>query len=288
MRRAATFVTFALLLAAGPALAAAPAPRAPTEAERARYGWLDADAAVRPLSEVFAPPPGAARVAAPEGSFAAWLRDLPLRPADAPVLRYDGALLHGADDPRVAAVAEIDVGAKDLQQCADFIIRLHAEWLWSAGRADEAAYRFTSGDEARWTAYARGERPKIRGRKVTWSRAAKAARDRATFRKYLDLVFMYAGTASLARDADRVKRGDLAAGDFFVLGGHPGHAVVVLDVAEAPGGRRYALIGQGFLPARDLHVLASGERHDPWFDLSGDQVATPFWQPFPWSSLRRL
>jgi len=260
--------------------------RAASEAELGKYPWLTPEDAVRPLVDVFSPPPGFSRVALADDTFGAWLRTLPLRAADAPVLRFDGAVLHRAGDSRIAGVVEIDLGTRDLQQCADFIIRFHAEWLWSLGRQRAITYRFTSGDEASWTAYAAGQRARVRGSKVTWERRAEPARDRATFRRYLDLVFMYAGTRSIERDGARVARADLAPGDFFVLGGGPGHAVLVLDVATHPDGRKVALIGQGFLPARDFHVLAGP--HGPWFSLDENAVTTPMWAPFPWSSLRRF
>ena len=60
--------------------------------------------------------------------------------------------------PRLAAVAELDVGTANLQQCADSIIRLHAEWLWSQGQKERIAYRFTSGHLASWPRYAAGDR----------------------------------------------------------------------------------------------------------------------------------
>ena len=88
-------------------------------------------------------------------------------------------------------------------------------------------------------------------------------------------------------DATRaVKRADLRAGDFFVVGGHPGHGVLLLDVAEDDHGHRWALIGQGFMPAQDFQVLA--HEGDPWFSLDGASVETPFWSAFPGSALRRL
>jgi hypothetical protein len=72
-----------------------------------------------------------------------------------------------------------------------------------------------------------------------------------------------------------------------VLPGGPGHAILILDVAEAPDGRRVALLGQGFMPAQDFHVLRAGA--SAWFSLDGEDVDTPFWPaPFPWSSLRRM
>ena len=262
--------------------------RAPTREELARYAWLSADAKVRPLESAFAPPKGYTRVAVEPGSFSAWLRGLPLRARGTPVRHFRGGEVLAGDDARLAAVAELDVGTANLQQCADSVIRLHAEWLWSGNQRERIAYRFTSGDLASWPRYAAGERAKVTGSKVAWVRSAKADASRATFRTYLDLVFNYAGTLSLEPLKTRPAREDVRPGDFFVLGGSPGHAVVVLDVAANPEGRRVALLGQGFMPAQDFHVLSPGGDDAPWFPLDGDAVTTPFWKPFPWSSLRRF
>jgi hypothetical protein len=269
-----------------PALSTA-APRAPTREELARYPWLSTSAQVRPLEDTFPPPPGYTRVAVESGSFGAWLRGLPLRPAGTPVRDFQGGEILAGDDPRLAAVAELDVGTRNLQQCADSIIRLHAEWLWAQGQKERIGYRFTSGHLASWPKYAAGDRARITGSKVTWVRSAAADSSRASFRSYLELVFTYAGTLSLQVEKGRPSRDSVRPGDFFVLGGSPGHAVLVLDVAVNAAGERVALLGQGFIPAQDFHLVSPGP-DGPWFSLQAEQVATPFWKPFPWSSLRRL
>ncbi len=46
---------------------------------------------------------------------------------------------------RIAAVAKLDVSSTDIQQCADSVIRLHAEWVWAAGDKNGIAYPFLSG-----------------------------------------------------------------------------------------------------------------------------------------------
>ncbi len=262
-------------------------PRPPTREELARYPWLSKDSRVRPLETTLAPPPGYTRVAVEPGSFGAWLRGLPLRPAGTPVRDFRGGQILAGDDPRLAAVAELDVGTANLQQCADSIIRLHAEWLWAQGQKNRIAYRFTSGDLASWSRYATGERAKISGSKVKWVQSGAADSSRASFRTYLDLVFTYAGTLSLQVEKQRPSRESVRPGDFFVLGGSPGHAVLVLDVAENAAGERVALLGQGFIPAQDFQILSPGQ-DGPWFSLQASEVTTPFWKPFPWSSLRRL
>ncbi len=259
----------------------------PTREELSRYPWLSKTVPVRSLETAIPPPPGFTRVAVEPGSFSAWLRGLPLRPAGTPVRNFQGGEVLAADDPLLAAVVELDVGAVDLQQCADSIIRLHAEWLWSKGRKDRIAYRFTSGHMARWTRYAAGERAEVSGTKVSWVNTGTEARSRTAFRAYLELVFTYAGTISLASEKKRPAREDVQPGDFFVEGGSPGHTVLVLDVAVNDAGERVALLGQGSIPAQDFHVFTPGQG-GPWFSLEAETLVTPFWTPFPWSSLRRL
>jgi len=257
----------------------------------AAHPWL-ADMAgeappTQPLAQVWAPPPGFTRVVVSEGSYGAWLRTLPVRTDRAQVHSYRGQVLARPS----AGVVLMDVGTRDLMQCADTAIRLHAEYLWQAGRADEAAYRFTSGDEARWTDWVTGERMVIAGSSVERKSGPARPEDHASYRSWLDLVFTYAGTRSLHRDAARpAVSSPVQAGDLYVDPGSPGHTVIVLDVAEDGRGGRVGLIGQGFMPAEDLHVLTAPHAiRDVWFEL--DPMAplhTPSWRPFAPDQRRRL
>lgn len=253
------------------------------------YAWLSADDAKANdrLADRFAPPSGFHRIAAEDGSFAAWLRALPLEPAGSPVRSFRGDEIRAGDDPGVAAVVALDVGTRDLQQCADSIMRLDAEWLFSLGHGGAIRYAIGHRSVLAFDTWASGDRPHIGDDdRVTWSHRAKPDASHAALRAYLDVVFAWAGTETLADTARHVDRDQLRAGDFFVLGGHPGHAVLVLDVVVDDAGHRRALLGQGYMPAQDFHVLAHD--HDPWFSLDGDSVETPFWRPFPWTALRRF
>lgn len=280
----------ALLACAKPTTAVAcPDPAAPTAEELGRYTWLDATTKIRPLRPTIVAPDGFMRVIHEAGSFGQWLRTLPLRPSGTPVRSYAGDVLLEADDARITAVTEIDCGKADLQQCADSAIRMHAEYLWSKGETDAIGYHFLSGDLATWKRYAAGERPQVKGNKVSWAATAKPSETRATFRAYLDMVFSYASTLSLEKESATIAKSDLRAGDFFIQPGGPGHCVLVLDVVVNASGERAALLGQGFMPAQDFQVLASGEPSlSPWFSLDASNVDTPFWQPFEWSALRRF
>jgi hypothetical protein len=236
-------------------------------------------------------PDGYRRLLVQPGTFASWLRRLPTHATRVQVLAHDGRPLPG----HAVAVIDIDVGDRDLQQCADSIIRLHAEHLWSAGRADAAAYHFTSGDRSAWSDWVAGEVFRVDGSRVRRAAGPPRPATHATYRQWLDHLFQYAGTRSLALDSVPVPaEAPLQAGDFLVDPGSPGHAVVLLDVAEGAGGRRVGLVGQGFMPAQELHVLGA-ERVEvldgAWFPLprtAGETLDVPSWSPFPRSSARRF
>jgi hypothetical protein len=251
------------------------------------YAWLGSDARSERLSNRFAPPSGFRRIDVADGSFAAWLRELPLRPPKTPVRSFRGDEIRTGDDPSIAAVVDLDIGTRDLQQCADSIIRLDAEWRFARGHGDQIHYAIGHNSTLAFTSWASGKRPRIADDdRVTWVGAAKPDDSHAALRAYLDVVFAWAGTETLADTAPHVDRAQLRAGDFFVFGGHPGHAVLVVDVVADEAGHRRALLGQGYMPAQDYHILAHD--NDPWFSLDGDTIDTPFWQPFAWTALRRL
>ncbi len=258
------------------------------------YPWLADPAAPTPdgtLLARFSPPPGYARAPLPPDTYGAWLRSHPLSPADTPVRGFRGQVILPADHPHLAAVAALAVGDKDLQQCADSVIRLHAEWLFASGRRDQS-YRAASGTPMPFARWANGERMVPDGMAFAWTFSARPDNGRAAFRRWLDGVFAFANTGSLARDTEPVALDDLRPGDFVVQAGAPGHTVLVLDMA-VQGARRALLLGQGYMPAQSFHVLRPGGGEgaaEAWFVVEPGALAldTPFWAPFPWKALRRF
>lgn len=230
------------------------------------------------ISARFSPPAGFVRRAAGPASFASFLRALPLRPDGAPVRLHDGSL-KGRQDVHAAVVA-LDVGPRDLQQCADSILRLRAEHLFDSGRAEEIAYHFTSGFACSFARWSRGERPRVEGDDVRWVGGARADASRASLARYLDVVFTYAGTRSLPLDLARADEADaIEPGDVYLRPGSPGHAMIVVDVA-ACGARRSMLLAQGYMPAQEIHVVRNlgDESAGPWFEVGrGEKLVTPEW-----------
>jgi hypothetical protein len=260
-------------------------------AETPIYPWLNGGSAGRDtIGSRFAAPRGYKRVAVRPGSFAAWLRHLPLKPAGARVHLHDGRLK--ADQSVHAAVVDLDIGRRDLQQCADAVMRLRAEYLYSRRRYGAIAFNYTSGDRAAFTRWAEGWRPRIEGRRVRWVRRGRQGTAYPNFRAYLISVFTYAGSYSLSRELTPVRNpADIRIGDAFVQGGFPGHAVIVVDMAvERTSGRKTFLLAQSFMPAQNLHVLKNPARAGggPWYALpTGTSLRTPEWT-FVLHHLRRF
>jgi hypothetical protein len=272
------------------AVVATPLALATSTAGAQTYAWK---AAGQPdsawLDQRFAPPDGFDRIPAAAGTFGAWLRRLPLKPDGTAVLLHTGAP-KGRQDVH-AAVIDIDTGTRDLQQCADAVMRLYAEWQFARGDLGRIAFNDTGqGSPMAFSRWAAGERPRASGHALIWTKRVAADATYASFRRYMDTVFAWAGTHSLERELVPVGDGRIEIGDVFIKGGFPGHAVLVADVAEqlGTGTRRFLLI-QSFMPAQDMHVLrgAPGSDESPWYGLeAGKPLVTPEWT-FPPGSLRR-
>jgi hypothetical protein len=258
------------------------------QASASPYGWPRAVGNAETLEARFAPPAGFERLRVESGAFGAWSRGLPLYPGRPEVMLFDGRPKR--NQTAQLAVIDIDVGARDLQQCADAVMRLWAEHRWGRGDVAALCIPLTSGDPIPWRRWKSGDRPVVEGRRVRWSSAGTPSGDHAAFRRYLDFVFIYAGSASLQRYmVDRVTEDAILPGDTFVQGGFPGHAVIVLDVAQDAKGRRVFALAQSYMPAQQIHVLDNpASPGSPWYSLrSGEKLVTPEWT-FPPHSLRRF
>ncbi|HYE09836.1 MAG TPA: DUF4846 domain-containing protein, partial [Patescibacteria group bacterium] len=178
------------------------------------------------ISERINVPEGFERVLTEEGSFGEYLRSLSLKPHGAPVTYFNGDMKSAEVH---AAVLDIDVGDRDLQQCADAVMRLRAEYLYSKGAFEDIHFNFTNGFRADYTKWMQGNRVAISGNKTSWVKKTREASDYQSFRKYLDIVFAYAGTASLDKELNAIAVDEMQIGDVFIKGGSPGHCVIVVD-----------------------------------------------------------
>jgi len=244
------------------------------------YLWARERPNTRTITSAVRTPRGFRRVTVQEGSFADWLRNLPLKAPGVPVRLHDGS--EKPNQQAHVAVIDIDTGHRDLQQCADAVIRLRAEYLYARGRHAAIHFNFTSGDEAAFGQWAAGYRPVVSGNNVSWAKRAGTDSSYPNFRKYLTTVFIYAGSHSLSRELKtRPDPAALQAGDVFIQGGFPGHAVLVVDMAQnTETGEKVFLLAQSYMPAQDIHVLKNPNDGglSPWYRLPANgSLRTPEW-----------
>jgi hypothetical protein len=203
-------------------------------------------------------PDGFQRIKYPEGSFQEYIRNYSLKPNGSKVINYDGSpyfyqLGH-------VGVLDIPVPSNGLQQCADALIRIRSEYLWEKELKSKIGFNFTSGHYCSWIEYAKGYRPQVNGSKVVFSKTAQTDHSKTNFYKYLNLIFTYSGTLSLFAELPQVKTiEDLQIGDMLIIGGSPGHVVMIADVIESKNGKRQFLLIQGNTPAQSVHLLKNLE-----------------------------
>lgn len=227
----------------------------------------------RTVADRFAVPVGFKRVPYTPGSYANYLRTLVLMPSGSQVHYFDGRI-KSADGVYVAVV-DLDVGTRDLQQCADAIMRLRGEYLFSQGAYDDIHFNFLSDGMPRFfRVYAQGDY------------------SHRKFRRYMDYVFAFANTSSLYDEmvgVDCVEA--IACGDVFIQKGRPfGHAVIVVDVAEnLSTGKKLFLLAQSYMPAQEIQILInpSNMAISPWYEAESGVVVTPEWT-FEAGDLRRF
>jgi hypothetical protein len=222
-------------------------------------------------------PDGARRMDIRGNSFSAWLRHLSLK-RDNRVFLYDNTLK--SDQSHHYAVIDISRGDKDLQQCADAIMRIRAEFFYEKGKYD--SIYFSSGNTViDFTKYRKGYRYYLSGNRLLPRLTSRpGCENRACFMQYLETVFAFSGTYNLFDQMKPRALKDMQAGDVFIKAGSPGHAMIVADMAYDPSnGKKYFILAQGFMPAQDIHIVInpSGKK-SPWFELDETRpVITPNW-----------
>ncbi len=234
-------------------------------------------------------PEGFERIHTESGSFEEWLRYLPLKNSNN-VLLYDGS--PKANQNAHFSVIDMDIGTENLQQCADVIIRLRAEYFYLKERFDLIGFDLTNGEKVAFCKWIEGYRPTIKSNRIRWKKIGTENTSYNNFRKYLKFIFMYAGTHSLSQELKGVKDiSDMKIGDVFIQEGFPGHAVIVVDMAKhIHSGEKLFLLAQSFMPAQECHILKnlSDERLSPWYEVNfGDSLSLPEWT-FQKSDLKRF
>ena len=231
------------------------------------------------LQQRVSPPPRYVRDATGQGTFLHYSRQLALKAHGAKVLLYNSQ--EKANQQVHVAVLDQYIGERDLHQCADAAIRIKADYLRSVGRTGNIEFQLTNGHRVAYSKWRQGNRILIDGNKTKWVKSVAASDSDDNYWQYLELIFMYAGTASLAAELTRTSTTEPEAGDLLLKGGYPGHAVLIIDEAvHTTTGEKLYLLAQSYMPAQEMHILKnpSDKALSPWYRLSPNGgVQTPEW-----------
>lgn len=202
-------------------------------------------------------------------SFAYYLSHLPLKKYGETVKYYDGSTKINYDV--YSSVIDMKISNKDLQQCADAVMRLRAEYLYKQKKYSQITFLF-NGDK-QYHSY------------LDYS---KNDRSYNKFLNYMDYIFSYANTGSLHNQLKAIEISNMQIGDVFVKKGNPyGHAVIVIDMCYDQKGNKCFMLAQSYMPAQETQVLLNPRNKTVWYDLPlNGEIKTPEWT-FSASDLRR-
>ena len=195
-------------------------------------------------------PMGYVRVDAPQGSYAAWLRSLPLKERGSKVKLYTG----GNARYQWLSTGVIDLPMlSNAEQCADMTMRLRSEYLFSQGCYSKIRFTDVNGNRLQYT----------------------GGGSRKALERYLRNAYGVCSTFSVSRETEPRKISEVQPGDVLVYPARKtrkvGHALIVVDVAHR--GKKVAIMcAEGNTPARELHLVRNlNPLENPWFFFDGDE-----------------
>jgi len=256
------------------------------------------------LGERFNPPEGYVKVDVDSGSYAEFIRNYTLKPFNSVAYYYDdktGSYLENKEASKLG-VFQLPTALNRWMQCADSVIMLYAEHLYAEKKYSEISFTFANGFVCDWMSYMQGNRFNMKTNK--WELKAEPSDTYETFQKYLDLVYQFANTDSLARDmSSSPAMDDIQIGDAFVVGVSQlqavasainpdldikyGHAIFVVDVAvNKETGKKIFMLAEGNTPATEIAVIENPNTDmGVWFEFNEvGQFVKSSESGLPWSA----
>ncbi len=192
-------------------------------------------------------PEGYTRVIYEPGSFSRYLRDLPLKNENK-IYSYKQHDLSNQYES-LGVVAKSLLFQDDLEQCADFTMRLWAEYHKDTNRLQDLyLYNYS-------------------GSKIYFHN------QNLSYKKFLRKIFASSNSHSIKKGAKEIKQTELRPGDMFVQNenGGIGHVSIILDHVKSEAKEDLFLIGFSFMPAQEMHIEKARGTHgrDGWFSSKG-------------------
>lgn len=193
------------------------------------------------------PPAGYIALSYDDGSFSKFVQNLPLKKGTE-IVTHKGRKVNSFYN--VLAVIELPLLFRgDLEQCADYAMRLWAEY-YKESEDLKSLYLFN-----------------YDGSKSYYSKAGQSYKD------FLFNRFNYSNSHSIKFGGKRIEKSELRPGDLIVQNekGGIGHVSVIFNICRNEKGEKLYLIGYSFMPAQEMHIegASAGEGKEGWFTLEG-------------------
>jgi hypothetical protein len=203
-------------------------------------------------------------------SWQYFLQHLPV--VDKPVVDYTGKPI--SYQQKHVGIIPYDVGNADLQQCADALMRLRAEYLFQQKRYNEIGFHLVSGNYYTLNDYCKGLRPMAKGSGVKFITASPSEHTHESLRRYLNIVYSYASTISLSKELKAVN--DFEIGTVVIRAGCPGHCFIIIDETIDKAGKKVYKLAEGYTPAQSIYVLRNLNEDgiSPWYQLKKGVIET--------------
>jgi hypothetical protein len=101
--------------------------------------------------------------------------------------------------------------------------------------------------------YTNATRPVPRGNSVHFVSTSPVSISHQSLRQYLDIVYTYAGTISLANELLTATK--FTIGTIIISPGSPGHCLIITDEATGVDGEKLYKLVEGYTPAQSIYVL---------------------------------
>jgi len=228
-------------------------------------------------------PDGFFRPPFPTESYQTYLQSIAIKTADAKVMKFNG---YEKKFICYVAVVEEELMDEDIMHGEHYAQKLRAQYLYNHSKYELIRFSY---DDNRSISYQEW----MDGMRFVWqdsifvldSISAPASGD-IVFKKFMKELYSNSTSLGLNSDTYVLPIDQLSIGDVFIQPQDlysPGHAVLILDMAVDPlTGEKLVLLGQGYTPAQNMHILANPFDEDisPWYRVKEDE---PFFATAQWT-----